>query len=196
MLGLRQQDNFELWKPVTLFVGDTMFQTTLETLCQFPGTLLHSIFTEPYPHWNREKDGHVIPPQVCEDSETFAVILEYLRTGKWFVPEWNNFHTELCVVASRLGVAALPEVPAPPLVDVYEHANVLLPLLHREFVQSTCCMISPLTDRGFAVVAEHHCPQDDPRISEIVLRRRKPTCRGVELMEHQSDLFRALIDAA
>lgn len=187
-----------LWSPVTIIVCGVSFQTTFETLQQYPRSELSRLFSPPYPLLSAESGHHVFPPERCPHPDLFGYILDFLRTKVWHIPQDREIYAHVCKVAAALEIPSRP----PPVVDVdfelprFDHKVVTLPVPEANTSEdtNTAIMVSALGFKGYKLVSE--TMGDAPRTTNITLQRRTPICKGVELLARQSPLFQKVLQCA
>mmetsp|Transcript_4844 Transcript_4844/g.5247 ORF Transcript_4844/g.5247 Transcript_4844/m.5247 type:complete len:278 (+) Transcript_4844:61-894(+) len=100
----RQKYNEEPCEVVTLNVGGVLYQTTTDTLCSIPGTMLEAMFSGRHAIY-KDKEGHYF---LDRDGPTFRHILNWLRTRS--LPSFpKDVQEQLAVEADYFGITQLVE---------------------------------------------------------------------------------------
>jgi hypothetical protein len=120
---------------IRIQIGATTLQTTLGTLQQYPGSLLHEMFSPPFQFYQSERNAHVLPSSF--DVDSFRIVLDFLRCDAW-TPILNpSLYNRVCRTCTLLGVPSYPRAPgvtqpveaptarAPPARSLSPSRNVL-----------------------------------------------------------------------
>ena len=105
------------WKATIVRVGERLFFTSVETLTQYPGSMLAVLFSPPYPLLqeddpvSRKESVHVLP-QTLAQPDTFGIVMDFLRCGEWMPMRSESQYDSVCATCKVLGIPSLPAPPA------------------------------------------------------------------------------------